>query len=652
MISKRQFNILKELLNSRKYYPVKHFADIFQVSDRTIHFDLEKIEPIVEKFRCQIVKKPGKGILLKGKCEDKYRMLESVKSECDNSNPSPIERQMQILEKLINEEHLSYNTVSEEYLVSRTSIAKDFQKIKEACAKENIMLKYDNDGTYIVGSEKHIQNLLKKLYLKKFELNYYRLPNNLIEYKQFLLDTENRIPGEFVEETFNIVYSIGEKYHLADPYLISLQNTLIILCMRVFQGKHHDKLKGYVFEQIQQLKTYFIANEIAEDIHEILNLSLSEEDIVYINENLIAYGIENLNVTSNQGYYSHLAKKLVKKFGKIVKADLSNDKRLYKGLLNHIVPMIYRLNNNIRLQNPLIKEIKKQYSVMFNVTWFALVELESELGVHIPEDEIGFIMVHFQSALERNKDFKTILIVCPTGIVTSELLETRIRKGLPSLNLYEVVSVQNIDCYNLEKFDYIISTIPLQIENYDASRIFYISPVPTDKELKEITDSIMSKHFAAQPYDAVSEVNSEEFQIHSYMDLDSIFVDQNFSSMEDALLYLLKSLEEKGIVSLEYRKSVFEREATSSTSLETGVAIPHGNPDYVKRTNITILVNRKKIYWGKEKVDIIIFLSVAKKDINIISPVISKIYDVISDRKQIENILLEKTSREIYEYFQ
>lgn len=68
--------------------------------------------------------------------------------------------------------------------------------------------------------------------------------------------------------------------------------------------------------------------------------------------------------------------------------------------------MIYRLNNNIRLQNPLIKEIKKQYSVMFNITWFVLVDLESKLNIHIPEDEIGFIMVHFQSALERHEDIK------------------------------------------------------------------------------------------------------------------------------------------------------------------------------------------------------------------------------------------------------
>lgn len=102
--------------------------------------------------------------------------------------------------------------------------------------------------------------------MRKFEQNYYRFPNNLIEYKQFLLDTDNSLPHSFIEETFNIVCTIGEKYNLADHYLISLQNTLIVLCLRVYRNKHHEQGNGYVFEKVQQLGTYFVANEIAEEI--------------------------------------------------------------------------------------------------------------------------------------------------------------------------------------------------------------------------------------------------------------------------------------------------------------------------------------------------------------------------------------------------
>lgn len=650
MIFKRQVTLLKELIYSRKYNSVQHYAELFQVSTRTIHFDLDVLEDIVKEYHCRIVKKPGKGIFLDGKENDKNKLLHSLQNYSRFSNLSPAERQIQILEKLVNEERLSYKLLSQKYFVSRTSIAKDFKVIKEMCSKEGVLLEYDNDGTFLVGHEKNLQSLLKKLYLRKFEQNYYRFPNNLIEYKQFLLDTDNSLPHSFIEETFNIVCTIGEKYNLADHYLISLQNTLIVLCLRVYRNKHHEQGNGYVFEKVQQLGTYFVANEIAEEIEKKLNISLTEEDIVYINECLIANGIENLNITSNHGYYSKLVQDLIKKFSKIINTNLTKDKKLYKGLLTHIVPMIYRLNNNIRLQNPLIKEIKKQYSVMFNITWFVLVDLEAKLNIHIPEDEIGFIMVHFQSALERHEDIKKVLIVCPIGIVTSELLETRIKKYLPSLNLYEVVSVQNLNPANFKKFDYIISTVPLEVKNFDSNRIFFISPIPTDKELKELTNLMTDKIFNAQAFYTVNEYN-REVKINNFLLPNSIFVNNHFNSMHEILEYLISYLEHEDLVTPLYRKSVFDREATSSTALETGVAIPHGNPDYVKKTSISILVNNKKVHWGNEKVDIIILLSVAKNDVNHISSIISQIYDVISDRNRMETVFFGKSKENIYDYF-
>ena len=68
--------------------------------------------------------------------------------------------------------------------------------------------------------------------------------------------------------------------------------------------------------------------------------------------------------------------------------------------------MYFRLKNNIKMQNPYISEIKKQYSMMFHMTWYVVVDIEKEIGNKIPEDEIAFLMIHFQSALERRREIK------------------------------------------------------------------------------------------------------------------------------------------------------------------------------------------------------------------------------------------------------
>lgn len=54
------------------------------------------------------------------------------------NNYSLIEdRRMQIFRRLINEEHLSYQQLSDEYYVSRSSIAKDIAYLKTLFVKEN-----------------------------------------------------------------------------------------------------------------------------------------------------------------------------------------------------------------------------------------------------------------------------------------------------------------------------------------------------------------------------------------------------------------------------------------------------------------------------------------------------------------------------------
>ena len=79
------------------------------------------------------------------------------------NNYSLIEdRRMQIFKRLINGEHLSYQQLSDEYYVSRSSIAKDIAYLKTLFVKENLLLRFDNSGTYFQGSESQIQRMLKR----------------------------------------------------------------------------------------------------------------------------------------------------------------------------------------------------------------------------------------------------------------------------------------------------------------------------------------------------------------------------------------------------------------------------------------------------------------------------------------------------------
>ncbi|AYW47274.1 hypothetical protein C7K38_02095 [Tetragenococcus osmophilus] len=62
-------------------------------------------------------------------------------------------RRFTIFKRLLNYEHLSYQQLSEEYFVSRSSIANDISYIKKQFAKEELLLTFDNSGTFFNGNE-------------------------------------------------------------------------------------------------------------------------------------------------------------------------------------------------------------------------------------------------------------------------------------------------------------------------------------------------------------------------------------------------------------------------------------------------------------------------------------------------------------------
>ena len=73
------------------------------------------------------------------------------------------ERKFYILARMINGEHVSYQKLSDDYFVSRSSIANDIISIKKRLSKDNIPLLFNNSGSYIGGGEIDKQKIIKRV---------------------------------------------------------------------------------------------------------------------------------------------------------------------------------------------------------------------------------------------------------------------------------------------------------------------------------------------------------------------------------------------------------------------------------------------------------------------------------------------------------
>lgn len=94
------------------------------------------------------------------------------------------------------------------------------------------------------------------------------------------------------------------------------------------------------------------------------------------------------------------------------------DKQIYISLSDHIAFAIKRYKKNIIIKNDLLSEIRRVHKNEYKVALWALDFLNKKLKIELPEDEAGFIALHFinaslnqttTSSIESTKIVKDIL---------------------------------------------------------------------------------------------------------------------------------------------------------------------------------------------------------------------------------------------------
>lgn len=646
MSIKQKQLLLKELLDASSYKSASLLAEKIQASKRSVYIYLDEIEDSAKKANALLERKTGKGIRL---IADEHQR-DLIKKSMENDallNIDPERRQYLIIRRLLEGETLSYTDLAEEFFVSRSTLVKDMKQVKSDYLPNEGALFSSNEGTCLKGKEGFIQSLWRHFISRQFYIKHGRLPLNVSEYSRF-------IQKELAMEDKDVVFmsthldSLGERFNLAGYYRVQMLEYLAVFIYRLRKDFHHKQYAGYIFERVSTLDTYYIAFELAQDVQDLLSVVLTTEDTLFLNDCLIASGIKNQLSTDYHSFYEQVASDLIDKIGTMMNEDLSDDISLKRGLINHLIPMCFRLKNKLTLLNPYIKEIKKQYSMMFHLTWYGVVDLEQLLDRRIPEDEIAFLMIHFQSALERRRTIRKILIVTQTGIVTTEILERRIKQFLPSSYIYESLQADRLSDVDLNKVDLIISSEDL---SFDTPPVHILPVIPADEELKALSNKLADYFELTDSQTAKGAVANLEHPLIDSLSRRMSIVRGKFNSTDQVIRQLAQPLIEKKLVDEGYMDSIFEREAMSSTAFENGIAIPHGNPAYVKETHISVGISDRKILWGDEKVDIVVLISVAKEDMEHISLIIERIYEVMQSREKIEKVFLEQSDQSIYRYF-
>lgn len=528
------------------------------------------------------------------------------------------ERKYYILARLINGEHLSYQHLADDYYVSRSSIANDIAVLKKRLAKDNVALSFNNSGSYLGGSELDKQKIIKRVVIDLFELNSLELKNliNLFVDSNLILQILQLFRGKLQ----------AWKLELPENCLNDITISTAIL---VFRGKkgHQiswDKSMNILFQQIEQ---YPLVYQLLRTIEEAEIYQLNNTESEYLSYIVIGNGV-NFFMKNDQvplGFVNEV-KKLIVNVCDALGIDVNKDTILVNSLIVHLYQMKFRLQSKTTVINPLLGEIKNNYPDLYGVVWYALSEFAKINDLPISDDEVGFVTLHFQAAVERNKAINRILFVCPNGIGMSSLICAKIKRILPAAALTEVVSKHNLMKKDLTNVSLIISTVQLTEQSVP---VVYISPLMTVCDMKKVANTyidVVMKH-----KETIKDETEIDKKVIPLLKGKIIFTDRKGPKQIIDLLLENGSWPSEQIKN-SYEQTIIEREKLQSTYLSNGFVIPHGNPALVEKSSISVAILAKPINWGNNRVDVIALLMVNRNDQRIVEPFMNLIMQGINDK--------------------
>ena len=308
-------------------------------------------------------------------------------------------------------------------------------------------------------------------------------------------------------------------------------------------------------------------------------------------------------------------------------------------LVVHIAIALERLkkDRDIKMSDDQLNVLKdkKEYQIAAKIA----DRIEAKWSYKIPEAEIGYIALHLGAAVERITQSWKVIIVCSSGVGTSQLLASKIKRYLPQIEIVEILSTHELDNKELENVDLIISTIPLSNTKKD---VITVSPILTESDLSRIKEKI--NYLSQADKNKFSNSMSPASELKSLFEPELIFVNLDLKDPEKVIKFLGARLKERGFVDQEFIDSVLKREKITATEVGKGLAIPHARIKEIKQRKVAAAVLKEAIEWGEEKVKIVFLLAI---DNQIARKFFSYFYQIMEDDLRLNQIKEAKSKEKI-----
>lgn len=617
-IDYKEFKILT-LCKSKEFANINHMAEELKVTTRSVRTYIKQLNENLGEDIAQIIYVKGYGYKLEIKNKEAFELLFEENKKISFDFNVKDERILYLLDFFTEfNDVITIDQLAEQISVGRTTIVNDIKSTREILNEYNLdLIKKQNYGMWLKGNE-FDKRLLLINYIYKDSKNDLKNSKYVNEVDTRLLkQLKTKILRLFKEDNFYATNQIFEE-------------TIKYILVQIVRIKNGNEIVEYDkrFDLLGSYDEYNLSQKIKVIVEENFDITLNEYETLYLTLPLVSGNAAPISkFMSNKPQLRENISDLMEKIFKEIYIRMGiiiSDKTLRDNLGYHLEFTLNRLLFNIKLKNLLLEDMKENYVLPYNLAKISADVIENVYNLVMPEDEIGYIAIHFGSYLEKNiisNTLQKVAIVCSTGLGATNLITIRIRKIIGENVEIDTFSIFDIDKVNLSQYDLVFTTSDIDI---NSNYVLKIDTILDESKLRNKIEKVIYLNNSNLSKNLNNVKLADNLIVGAFL-YEKYFSVLNNKTISAALKNMIDKMMQDGVVGEKFKKDILEREKSHPTIFKSGLLLPHSVNDKSNELCVSIGVLQKPIQYQGIEIKIIMLIAFSGDDQN--SDLLVKVYE-------------------------
>ncbi|WP_078577712.1 BglG family transcription antiterminator [Salipaludibacillus agaradhaerens] len=624
MLDNRSAQILI-IAKQREYNSLDFLADMLEVGTRTVRNCIKALNIELEGI-ASLENERGKGYHLVIENEEAFKAVMHQLTSGKNTIDSSKQRIAFIIERLIeNNQTYTLDELAFEMNIGRTTLVNELKKASVSLNAYNLKIHgKQNTGLQLIGDE--------------LDLRFFILENAYeLLYGSYPLDKD------VVDE----VTRIATKYDFESASQKRLLEFVIVMLDCLLKNRSLSKVNENL-RKLSHTSDYQIGREIAKALEDKLPVHIPENEILFLTVPIAGRRTPTNKRTTTKIKITDEVKELLE----LIFEQIGFNKRIIEenpcfieDLQYHLSFMLNRLMFGLRLNNPMLADVKSKYPVAYNMAKIAGQVIENEYELEVSEDELGYLAFYFEVFISQSelkmKKIKKAAVVCGTGRGTAKLVTNQLERVLNDNVELDIYSERDVTEAILNAYDIVFSTVTLEVDT-DSSIIMINEIFDEHRVAKKIDEVAYMRRFNAKADNPKPSILSHLISKDKFFKLDGKKgYHQNLYDMVDELV-------EKKYLDSGFKQRLKERELKGSMVFDNFIALPHTSHECSDNIELALGIFPEKVISAGKEIKLIFLLGLPIKQNDAIENQLVSVYDEIIRLANNDQLIADISSTAAY----